>query len=135
MQKLVKKLRGETRLQREAVAKADEAEEDAWQHEALRLGHQDAEQAMAAQHVGDTDYDARGGSNPSDSNKEKVDSSSGAYDATNSDSSNSSSSTSSSFSSSSSSSAAGVNASSSKEKCTTKQAYSAKRASSVEDTA
>ena len=31
--KLVKKLRSEWRLQREAVAKADEAEEDAWQHQ------------------------------------------------------------------------------------------------------
>ena len=133
--KLLKKLRGESRLQREAVAKADEAEEDAWQHQALRLGDQDAEEAMATQDVADNDYDVRGGSDPSGSDEEKVDSSLGAYDASDFDSSNSSSSTSSSSSSPSTSSAAAVNASSSKETCTTKKAYSAKRTPSVEDAA
>ena len=43
---------------------------------ALRLGDQDAEQAtMATQDATDTDYDPCGGSDPSVSDEEKVDSS------------------------------------------------------------
>ena len=74
-------LRAESKLQREAVAKADEAEEDPCQHQALRLGDQGAERAMATQDVADADYDARSGSEQSNSHEEKVDSSSGAADA------------------------------------------------------
>ena len=133
--KTSKKLRGETKLQREAVAKADQAEEDVCRQQALRLGDQDAEQAMATQDMADLDYDPRSGSEASNSNEEKVGSSSGACDASDSDSSNSSSSTSSSSSSSSSSSAATVNAGTSKKKCTTNKAYPAKRKPSVEDKA
>ena len=81
----------------------DEVDEDAWQQQALRLGEQDAEQATATQDVAGTDYDPRGGLDPSNSDEEKVDNSPGASNALDSDSSNSSSSTCSSSSSSSSS--------------------------------
>ena len=81
------------------------------------------------------DYDPHSGSVASNSDEEKVDSSSGASDAPDSDSFKSSSGTSSSSSSSSSSSAAAANASTSKKKCTTKKAYLPKRKPSVEDTA
>ena len=107
--KTSKKLRGESKLQREAVAKVDQAEEDVCRQQALCLGDQDAEQAMATQDMADLDYDPPSGSEASNSDEEKVGSSSDASDASDSDSSNSSSSTSSSSSSSSSSSAAAGN--------------------------
>ena len=56
-------------------------EEDACQQQALRLGDQDAEQAMATQDIADTECDPRSGSEPSNFDEEKVDSSSGASDA------------------------------------------------------
>ena len=121
--KTSKKLRGESKLQREAVAKADQAEEDVCCQQALRLGNQDAEQAMAIQDMADLDYDPHSGSEASNSDEEKVGSSSGASNTSDSESSNSSFSTSSASSSSSSSSAAAVNAGTSKKKCTTKKAY------------
>ena len=108
--KTSKKPCGESKLQREAVAKADQAEEDVCRQQALRLGDQDAEQAMATQDMADLDYDPPSGSEASNSNEEKVGSSSGAYDASDSD-------------------------SDSKKKCTTKKAYPAKRKPSVEDKA
>ena len=92
------------------MAKANEAEEDACWQQALRLGDQDAEQAMANQDMADLAYDPRTGLEPSNSDEEKVDSNSGASDAPISDSSDSSSSTFPSSSSSSSSRAAAVNA-------------------------
>ena len=127
--KTSKKLRGESKLQREAVAKADLAEEDVCRQQALRVGDQDAEQAMATQDMADLDCDPHSGSEASNSDEEKVGSSSGASDAPESDSCNSRSSTSSSSSSSSSSTAAAVNAG------TTKKAHPAKRKPSVEDKA
>ena len=129
------KLRGESKLQREAVAKANQAKEDVCRQQALLLADQDAEQAMATQDMAHLDYDPHSGSEASSFDEEKVGSSSGASDASNSDSSNSSSSTSSSSSSSSSSSAAAVNAGTSKKKRTTKKAYPAKCKPSVEDKA
>ena len=112
--KTSKKLRGESKLQREAAAKPGKAEEDVCRQQALHLGDQDAEQAMATQDMADLDCDPRRRSEASNSDEEKVGSSPGASDASDSDSSNSSSSTSSSSSSSSKSSAAAVNAGTSK---------------------
>ena len=80
--KTSKKFRGESKLQREAVAKADHAEEDVCRQQALRLGDQDAEHAMATHDMAHLDYDPRSGSEVSNSDQEKdVDSSSGASDA------------------------------------------------------
>ena len=59
--KTSKKLRGESKLQREAVAKADQAEEDVCRQQALCLGDQDAEQAMATEDMADLDYDPPSG--------------------------------------------------------------------------
>ena len=130
--KTSKKLRGESKLPREAVAKADQAEEDVCRQQALCLGDQDAEQAMATQDMADLDYDPPSGSEASNSDEEKVGSSSDASDASDSDSSNSSSSTSSSSSSSFNSSAVAGNVGTAKKKCTTKKAYPAKRKPFVE---
>ena len=69
--KTSKKLHIESSLQREAVAKADEAKEDAWHQPALRIGNQDAEPAMDTQDVGDLDYDPSGGSEPSNFDEEE----------------------------------------------------------------